>query len=480
MAFAPQTFTKGGKTMVALTPHMAVDLAYNGWALQGAAPARPRSEQPASLGDLDGLSSTYAPRNQIATTPARIVTLIGGGPDESPTNYAGQTVTVDTTNYKLGQRAWKVTQTSGTTAKLVVPLPLGTINPGKIATVSAWVWLEDATKVTAVTLYVPTVGGTWSRGHTGTGSSHNTKPLVTGWNLIRITASSVGQAAADYLSSGITHGQVQITTNAFTSFTVGHMYVETPKKASIILVNDWGNSEFLRLGYPDCKARRIPVTWGLKTTLLGTGTVPDRLITWADVATLASDGNENAIAFHSYDGTATSGMTADQAAADTIKAIKNLEVHGYKHPLWRPSWVQNLATNPQTAYQYLLGCAMSNDSYGMISWPPPDRYMMRRRPIHDSPTATIDADFALLKSTNGLGIFYTHGIDPAGATNHSTPEEWAYWLSKVDQGISEGWLECVTFEQLWARDGGRVRKTFGDHRAEYLDHDGNAVAQRLV
>lgn len=66
MAFTPQTFTKNGKTMVALTPGMAVDLAYNGWALQGAAPTRPRSELPASLGDLDALGALYARKGETS------------------------------------------------------------------------------------------------------------------------------------------------------------------------------------------------------------------------------------------------------------------------------------------------------------------------------------------------------------------------------------------------------------------------------
>lgn len=69
-------------------------------------------------------------------------------------------------------------------------------------------------------------------------------------------------------------------------------------------------------------------------------------------------------------------------------------------------------------------------------------------------------------------------IDSGGGTN-ITQENWDYFLAKVDAARSAGWLECVTFEQLFAASGGRVVLSGGDAIYEYFDDTGVRTQKRL-
>src|SRR4051794_19455073 len=88
-----------------------------------------------------------------AITEPRIVTLIGGQDDESPTAVSC-TIAADTSNYKVAARGWQMTASGAVTAQLRLD-PVATDVPATFpvaAGVGAWVYIPDSTKITSVTL----------------------------------------------------------------------------------------------------------------------------------------------------------------------------------------------------------------------------------------------------------------------------------------------------------------------------------------
>jgi len=388
----------------------------------------------------------------------KLVSLVSCQEDESPI-VTNSTLSVDNANYKVGKRGWKVTTTVAGTATIRVSNDLLRHPPA--SAIGMWIYVSDPSLVTQVTLEIrhPSTA-TWVRTKTG--------GFVQGWNLMRFTASA-GASTNTLINEwgkGATWVRVIAVTTGATSFTIGHVWAECPPKAQILFIEDGGYKTFLDTGYVDLKNRNIPVTWSLDPVKLGinTGTKGER-ITEKDVLRLGVE-NLNSMNFHGYTGDPTSSMTEAQIRADVMQSIKWLEQRGfYEARSWRSAWVQNSATNASASKDILMAYATPSSSASITCFPPDDRWNIPRLALHGMAQNTLGTYFDTLKVTRQLMVIYTHGIHvdgSGGGSADATPAEWAYFISRIDEGLREGWLEGVTFEMLLKRANVEIKSTNND------------------
>ena len=433
-----------------------------------------------------GIERAVAPVASRGHMP-RIVSLIAGSVDEVPIISNG-TVTADTVNTKIGGHAWKVTTSGAATPVFSLdPIPGGDpFVAGPMQAVCAWVYVPDATKITDIGLYLYhdaalTTGQRWLKGF----STNPMQTVVTGWNFIRIEA-NFSTAMRDLVNTvdwgTLYRVAISATCNAATDFTIGHMWAEVPQKAKLLLIADRPYKSYYDIGYPMMKALGVPTTFAIDCTLLGSlpGTINEAM-TEAQVLEVAAE-NGNSISLHGWDGTATSAMTAAQLLADQMKGTRQLQKYGAEGRMWRASWVQQLATNAAAVHPYLLGCATSTGRTNPIAWPARDMYEIPRATVDRSiSTADIDARFAWLQKTHQMEVCFIHRINnDAGDSFGCSVELWDYYVSKVEQGIEEGWLEGVTFEQLYYDVGGTFGTAGGSTIARYPQPDGTIVTRQVL
>ena len=172
------------------------------------------------------------------------------------------------------------------------------------------------------------------------------------------------------------------------------------------------------------------------------------VITVSDVAEVAATGDS--ISLDAYDGAPTSPKRADGIRIDTMPSIKWLQRRGYVGRMWRAAWTQNSAPQHAAAQPHALAYATPSSSAALArsiggtsrgADPRSHRCSVRR----DLRAARSDPPGARL-----LDAWNRREPD-----RMCTPAEWAYLVSRIEQGVDEGWLEGVTFEQLFTRSGGR-------------------------
>lgn len=424
--------------------------------------------------------SSITANNALARTlqgadPPQIVTLIAGQDDEPANDTVNCTVTPDTTNAWINGRAWKITMSASGTSQWIID-PVATDDPLRhppAAGVGLRVYLPEPSKVTNVVVEIYQDSGlsvVWSRSLL----SGYSAPFPSGWVLGRWAA---GDSTVTNWGT-IYRIRIIVVMSQPSNVTIGHVWLECPDKARILFIEDGGYKTFLDSGYPALKRRGIPVTWALDPAILGTGSGAAERITEANVLSLASD-PEDSWSFHGWDGTATATMPLSGIRVDTIRAIKWLTARGlWSGRGWRAAWVQNNAPNHAAVSGMLLAYATPNGESGTTTFPFPNRFNVPRLPLHGVSTTDMDAHFQRLKDTRQVMVCYTHGIHTGGG-NDMTPTEWNYFLSKIDTGIREGWLEGTTFEKLLAGSGIQYRQGLGDWVVDYFDTQGNRVNAHL-
>lgn len=386
--------------------------------------------------------------SELGIKPPQIVTLVGGQDDESPI-LSNCTVSPDTTNYKVGDRGTKVSFAGAVTATLKYD-PLSTDDPMMFKPASAvgvWFYVYDASLMGNVTIEIYlTANGSekWIR---------TAQNLTDGWNLVRWAAHEGGVGNWNEAHAI----RIIATSSGATDITIGHMWLECPKKAQILFIEDGGYTTFLNEGYPDLKKRGIPVTWSIDPFRVGeTGRVTE-----SEILELAQE-NNNDINYHGFDGAVTSSMTEGEIRSDCIKSIKWLQHRGiYEGHLWRSAWVQNTAQNAHASKGLMLAYATPDNTSSLTCFPPSNKWDIPRTSVHATNQATLDGYFETMKKTHQLLVIYTHGVNDAGG-NDSTHAQWDYFISKIDQGINEGWLEGVSFPQLLKANGVPLKKTNED------------------
>ena len=117
--------------------------------------------------------------------------------------------------------------------------------------------------------------------------------------------------------------------------------------------------------------------------------------------------------------------------------------------LWRGAWFRNNApAAPETKDMfYAFPMYRHGVEYRVESFPFINRYNVSRFILHGQPFENVDALFDKIKNNRGIAIVYTHRVNEGTSVDMSY-EEWDYFLGKLDEGLSEGWLEGTTFSKL--------------------------------
>lgn len=317
-----------------------------------------------------------------------------------------------------------------------------TVNFPPASLFQMWVWVPEPEKITSIGV---TLSTGWTQSTVG--------PFLPGWNLIRFRA--VSGTLTNWGTLPFT--QVTFVTKSATSISVGRAWLECPKKAQLCFIEDRGYKTFKDIGLPQLRALGIPVVWALDPAVNGTSVgTPSEVITDADVATFYAQGDDMSI--HAYDGAVTSTMTPEQIRTDTLLSAAWLQERGYSRGRTiRAAWTQNDAPNHAAAQPfYAAYMTPTNQSGGIESWPPINKWGIVRYTLHGRTNAQIDAVFEQLQKTNSTLFAYTHGIHDS-LSGAITVAQWNYFISKVTAAVNAGWLEGVTLTQLLARSGNIVR-----------------------
>lgn len=472
--------------------------------LLGAAPAgaEETTDPVAHLSDLDALSSTYATAAAVdlakdaAATAAltvisadttrhkpRVASLIHGG-STSPAGLNGTVTVAPGKGYEGSAEGLTLTATGGFTSlgvRVAVGSPLAL---GKAQAICVAVDIPDVTKVGHVTatLYHDsgrTVPLAWSRNTADT----PVQTLANGLNVIRFPASLFqtggGFSRATWESVwGSPHfAQVAVTKvgggtiDAGATATIRNVWAEVHDKAKIVVIADRGYKSWVDTAYPDLKASGVPVTWAPDLDQFGSnqGTIFEA-ITEERLHQLAVE-NGNSVSFHGKTGNATSTMTPAQLADETAYCVAWLRRHNYQGRIWRAAYVQNNAPaveDPLVTSQ-LIGSAYSITSLTVRDqnpiWPPISLYRLPRGAVENASSGAanqtkIDGWFSRLATDHGTVFVFFHRIDESDQFS-TRKADWDYFMAKVRAGISGGWLEGVTFEDLYYGSGGNFEQRNG-------------------
>ena len=425
-------------------------------------------------------------RSELAYTKhveaPRIASLIAGQADETliPTNA---TITADTTNVRLGLQSWKIATSGAVTAMAKVEtFPTGQYTNPQTTAIGVWAYVEDASKVTTVGLYLYSDASEANyynipisklRG----GIAGN---IRTGWNYWRFARFHTFTPTGTPTWGTIHHAQLYFVTNAATSISLQAINVEHRAKASIVFIHDGGYTAFDQSpGYHDLRDRGIPVTFAAVCSAIDSN---PKYVTRARLIEMG-DENGNSISFHSWSPSAapSSGFTADQARAETARCQKwlsGLPTKGATGRMFRAAWYQNISPQSAASNGMVLLNPMFDASYQATptSWPPIDRFAFYRHPLHDQAAGANAAMFAQLQERREVLFVYTHNV--SSNASDISPADWAEFLSLVDAGIAAGWLECVTVEQLMAASGVSIRQGMtGAWRVEWPEIDGTTTTK---
>lgn len=274
--------------------------------------------------------------------------------------------------------------------------------------------------------------------------------LRRGWNHLRFSGNWMQAPLEHPVWGEVSALQVYVHANAATTFNLGRVWAETRPKASLLFIHDGGYAGFDQSpGYQDLLDRGIPVTWAVDCALIGDAdhVTLDRLI---DIG----NENDNLISFHGWDGAISNQYTvAGEAREETAKCqqwIRRLPTSGRTGWRWRAAWMQNRSPfSPATDDMVELNPMWDptrEPPRGATMWPLTQPYNYRREALHHLSSRDLRELFQGAKETHGVLICYTHNVGE-GIT-HIPPSLWAEFLELVDEGVSAGWLEGVTFEML--------------------------------
>lgn len=320
-------------------------------------------------------------------------------------------------------------------------------------TVGMLIYVKNATHINDVNLEIYSNGTSeiWNRSVSNTGFGN---PLVEGWNVVRlnITDSTLTNFGVD--SQRI---RMVIYTNDSCEVYLGAVFLEKSEKAKLLFVNDHGRKDgWINLqpgqtttGVQDAEARGMPIIFALNPGHVENND-PLRM-NLAELKTLSASPIAR-WSFHSYNTPVTATMSLEGLKLDIQRSLDWLMANGFGKPSFRGAITQNEAVNGRQTlfYQGLKALPSSTGSSASqpLAYPFTNRNNIARLGIHGRTTSFIDARFDLLKKTKGALIGYTHGIGLVGDSTSATVAEWNYYLSKVDEGVSEGWLSLVGYEEL--------------------------------
>ena len=301
-----------------------------------------------------------------------------------------------------------------------------------VTTIHFHVYIPEPEKITTLSFIVGQ--GTYSK-----------TSFVKGWNDFAV------RTATSTLPSSESNTALRIT-GAFSSKTkiyLAKVVLYRADKANLIFVEDGGYSTFLSDGYPDLLALRVPVTWALNPGRLGEDTgATGVLLTQAQIDALAVDGNSE-FSFHCWAATtlATADMTVAEIQEDVAKNLKYLRKEGIcPEHVWRAAHAQNTAPNYAAEIGMVEALATYHSATSVTTFPFYAIWDVPRMALHSMTNAQIDTLFATLYKTHSTVVLYTHGI--GSASYQTTTDTWEYFISKLTEAISGGWLRPTTYSRL--------------------------------
>lgn len=299
------------------------------------------------------------------------------------------------------------------------------------------VYIDDATNITNISLR--TLTGGFVKG--------NDVNIVSGWNKFRFYTEGAGSMTYD---TDIVTFRIIVThaTGTDANLFIGSLVQVKPAYGNIVIIADGPYYSFYTEAYPTMKTNNIPVCWAVDATLLDDVSATERhLINNNELEVLATDGISE-FSFHSYDLTLMSNATAAQALSDTLNSIRFLKKNGLQpEAVWRAAWLQNSCAHPELANLELEASCSYNGASGVTAMPPADKYNIPRISLQGRDTDYFDALFTKLKNHHCTVFFYTHGISTTGSGD-MTPTMLNYFVSKIIDGVNEGYLNPTTYNRL--------------------------------
>lgn len=389
------------------------------------------------LSEIEHITSNV---RRIETEKAKIHNLITGETGVSATNC---TLTQDDQIYKVGTSGWRMTMDGAVTATLErtfsPPLDL------HYCAIGTWIYVDDPTKIDNIVVRMRAVPSGEEAAYRLQllVNEHGDFNVVQGWNFLRWRADRSAKMPSDF--GAFDRLRVLPVTNGATFIVVGQVWAEYFNKARLLFIQDGAYSQFYDVGYPDMKARNMPVTIATIPNKIGT----ENRLSEEDLYALSLE-NGNEVSLHSWDAEDLSQMTGEQLREESYKSIRWLRERGYDWgSLWRAAWFRNDAPNALETKDMFMAFAMSGalsrESF-IEAFPFTNPYNVRRVPLHALTQAQLDDYFARLEATRGVLVGYTHEIKDE--PSDMSPAMWSYFLQKIDAGVSDGWLEGTTFSQL--------------------------------
>lgn len=324
-----------------------------------------------------------------------------------------------------------------TTSEIRFTLPRA-INLAGTQELVMFVYIPDATGITNFSLRTMTGGFV---------KSNYPSTIVNGWNKFRFFTEGAGNID---ITADITTFRLIVAHDANTeaNIYIGDIVQVKPEFGNIIIVDDGPYKTFYDIAYPLFKALNVPVTWAIDPELLGDNTDPNRQnVSQEEIDVLAFDGLSE-FSFHNYDGTIMSTATEAEALKDTLNCIRYLRKNGLEpEKIFRASWLQNNCPNHALADLVLDASATYNGASGITMYPFPDKYNIARYSMQGRQTSAIDAIFNKLKTQHCTVFMYTHGISD-GSDRNLTESLLQYYVNKISEGITEGWLNPTTYNRL--------------------------------
>jgi hypothetical protein len=367
------------------------------------------------------------------------------------------------TSYKdssLFQNATEINIIAGGTYELGWSTPKSSWNYDYASGFGIWVWFENPSDISISTLTIKSGATQWVRDMQFNGFRwNNDKGLAKGWNLVRYQF----QESDTIGMNNITEIRATFIATKATKVRVGCIFTEKiTKKAQIILGVDgaytqgwYGNrlvSGQTQGGFDDWVVdRKHKIVFGLSPARHDAGL--NIAATWDSIALLRSQQPAKIeISFHSNNVEFTTGISYDSTRVATEKAMRRIWEKGYGYPKWRMAVTQNFGPFADEMVGEAFGLyatATGRGFAGLNLYPHGNRHNIPRISLEGLNVNQADKVFNEMKKFRQGCVFYTHMITTANApdsiVNVMLPR-WQYFLSKVDQGVSEGWLEIIDYE----------------------------------
>ena len=384
-----------------------------------------------------------------------IQTLATGAECESWAATAAKfSISADVTNYKVGVQGVKFTSAGATDSGYVYLDPLPQADPVPTHPAQAicmWLYVDVGARLTYSQVIMYTASGLqtyWTKTTTST--------MADGWNFVRFQLGSTSPIAS--WDNGIYRLTFCFSSSDAINITLGHCYLECPRKARSVIISDGAYETFYTEAWPQFQRRGWPTTWGINPGSWGATAIKNTMTLAQFETAMAADVAGDEVSFHSWDRDLMESLSAADVRTDTYNCIRYVQAHWPdRYVPWRSAWTANHCDNHAAVQDVLLCYATPAQSTGGgVMWPPDGSPQVRAYNSRwDIPRNGImsTVDLAEIESqmryTHCTFFQFFHGISTGvDAGNDATPAKFADWLALMDALVASGDLEFTTMGAL--------------------------------